>query len=80
MRDVLLTLVARCCAQVIALAEDMVDPNKAASKAAADQQAAGADSITAVNGSAEPELSALRIASLAVMGKLQHTVGSSCRL
>jgi hypothetical protein len=73
-RDVLSTLFLRCRVQVIALAEDIVDANKATSNAAADQQAAADDtSITAVNGTTGPELSALRIASLAVMGKLQHT-------
>lgn len=68
------------CMQVIALAEDMVDPNKAASKAAAEQQAAGDDIIAAANGTAGPELSALRIASLAVMGEGQHhsSLQSTC--
>jgi hypothetical protein len=60
--------------QVIALAEDMTDPNQASSKAAAAEQAAAAvDSCTAAGGGgAATHLSALRIASLAAQGEVPY--------
>lgn len=56
--------------QVIALAEDMTNPDKASGKAAAGQQAESDSCATTGASGAAMHLSALRIASLAVQGEV----------